>query len=83
MPAERRGLGSTIDALLAVIPETETELRAALEHERENAKYRAPELAAEGWSRVALVLMDLVGDPRGVEWKREVGRIFAGEAIGA
>lgn len=77
---EPRDLGEVIDALLEVIPPGEVELRAELAKQRCDTRYRAPELAAEGWNRVSHILMDLVGDPAGCEWKQQVGLIFAGEA---
>jgi len=72
-----RDITKVIDVMVAVIPETETALLAALAVCRTTACYTAPENFGMVWQRTRDALMDHVGKPT-CEWEIRVAAIFSG-----
>jgi len=64
--------------MLAVIPESELDLRAQLEWNKSDASFKAPELMRDCWERVASTLLNAIGTPT-EDWEWEVAKIFTGK----
>ena len=71
-----RNLSVVIDRLLAVIPETEKQVRAGLEDVKSSYAYTAPEHHVELWRDAMYILSAGLGEPD-TDWKKEVSDIFS------
>jgi hypothetical protein len=67
-----------IQAILAVVPESETYLRERLEFVARGVPYDAPE-STRSWDRLSAVLGEEIGPPR-LDWHHRVNDIMAGRA---
>lgn len=72
-----RDLTAVVGQMLAVVPVTETGLRARLDRAVKRIAYRAPEAMVLSWREVAEILEAEVGQPD-CAWKLEVAAIFNG-----
>jgi hypothetical protein len=72
-----RNLVDVIDQMIAVIPETEKQLRGRLESLKTTCVYSSPEQDSARWSHCAEILMGEIGEPV-TEWQKKVAEIFSG-----
>ena len=77
-----RDLESVIADLLGVIPESETDLRAKLNHVLRAWAYRAPEIAGVSWSEAQEALFEAIGDEPDLDsWHRQALSIWCGRPV--
>lgn len=72
-----RDLSSIIDQLFAIIPATETALRAELQAAKGSVDFAAPEMMSHWWRIVARILHQHIGEPS-LTWHREVISLWVG-----
>ena len=72
-----RSLTEVIDKMLAVIPESEGDLRAELDKCKASAGFCPPEEMSRVWGRTTHTLIYGIGEPT-EPWQFEVRRIFNG-----
>jgi hypothetical protein len=71
-----RNLVDVIDQILPLIPDSEPDLKAALEGHKRSAAFSAPERMRFWWGEVGEELEEALGFPITEEWKRQVFKIF-------
>ena len=74
----KRNLAEVVAQMLAVIPESEEQLRAELERCRQSAVFTAPEIMSGVWRRAAEALNEHLGPRDPNEWTSKVAEIFNG-----
>lgn len=72
-----RTIGETIESILDVVPDSETDLRADLERVAEGSRYTAPEASNTDWRKALYVLEHRIGKPT-EPWQLQVRDIFVG-----
>lgn len=75
-----RNIEEVIDRVLALVPETETALRADLERVKFGSRFRAPETMWASWEAGTNVLLRHLSERRGAAWVESVRKVWAGEA---
>jgi hypothetical protein len=73
-----RNLSDVIDQLLTVIP-SDHDVVPELKSIQQSAKFAAPEMLRNFWILTADALQEHLGPPD-ADWKREVQRLFKGDA---
>jgi hypothetical protein len=75
-----RDITKVIDAVLAEVPPSEFELRAALKRVKDDAYFRSPETMAVSWERGGATLARSLGsaDTRPGTWQDRVKNIWLG-----
>lgn len=73
-----RDLADVLDRMLAVIPESEDDLRAMLKGIRSSVGYTAPEVMPELWRATQHQLQSKLGGPATTPWHFDVVTIWSG-----
>jgi len=79
-----RPIDQVIDAMIAALPTTAEgydipTLRSALEWQKKDAGYKAPEQMSEQWGVLAAFLSSAIPPPPTEDWQKRIVGIFTGE----
>lgn len=75
-----RDLVQVINDCLDIIPETESDLRAALASHASSYRYAAPEMRQFWWEETANTLTQKIGQPSKL-WEKQVAATFNNEVF--
>ncbi len=75
-----RNLPDVIDAMLAVIPVDQQNLRHCLANAKQSSCYAPPENQHIWWQETQGILAQLVGEPK-LDWQWQVAAAFAGKPV--